>query len=77
MWVQVQQNTATLRLTNEGVAPVAFSVCRASNESSQDSEAGVPTWLEVYPLDGVLAPQVKLPGQLTFHCQLYFHLSLS
>ena len=65
MWVQVQKNTATLRLSNEGVAPVAFSVCRAGDESTRDSEAGVPTWLEVYPLDGILASQVRPLNWLT------------
>ena len=55
---QVVQNTATMGLTNEGVAPVSFTVCRAVDESSREGEAGVPSWLEVYPLDGVLASKV-------------------
>lgn len=66
--LQVVQNTAVLGVTNEGVAPVSFRVCRAIDEASgRDGEAGVPSWLEVYPLDGVLAPLVP-PLTLSSSC---------
>ncbi|KAK9799381.1 hypothetical protein WJX73_007250 [Symbiochloris irregularis] len=57
---QVVQNTTTMTVTNMGVAPVLFSVCRAGADSAGDvGGAGVPSWLEIYPLDGVLFPQAS------------------
>ena len=50
---------ATLTLTNQGTQRVAFSIC-AAEDSTQPPVQGLPTWLDVWPSDGVLLPQVQL-----------------
>ncbi len=60
--LQDERRPSTVTLTNTGLQKAIFCLlAQASRQwwgQPEGHDAGLPDWLEVYPLDGCIAPQV-------------------